>query len=156
MITDFSTGVQALPNVNFEPVEDTFPSISASEDYDTFAQYLYNRGAFNVNSTSVDAWALFLASGSREALPAASDAGFSSVDSGANTVLTRFMPMAGSDYVQPRPDDEGQVRWASHRQLIPAQIQTLAENLVSEVKARGPFNRLLSSLIDVWIPAIPA
>ena len=57
-----------LPNSNFEPATSIAPTVTAA-DYDTFAQHLYNKGAFNVNSTSKEAWALFLASGTNEALP---------------------------------------------------------------------------------------
>ena len=55
-------------NSKFEPATNIAPTVTAA-DYDTFAQHLYNKGAFNVNSTSKEAWALFLASGTNEALP---------------------------------------------------------------------------------------
>lgn len=139
VISDFFSGTQSLINPNFVPVSGSTPSISAA-DYDTFAQHLYNKGAFNVNSTSVEAWALFLASGTKEALPMFNLlSGSSSITtaSDSNDVpIGRFAPLLG-DEVPGSSDD--QTRWSGHRRLTAAQIKTLAEEIVDQVRARGPF-----------------
>jgi len=130
-----------LPNSNFEPATSIAPTVTAA-DYDTFAQHLYNKGAFNVNSTSKEAWALFLASGTNEALPILDmlTAGTTLANAAisSDSAVSRFAPMIG-DEEAPLSDVVGQDRWQVHRRLTPDQIMTLAEKVVDEVKARGPF-----------------
>ena len=141
VISEFFDGTQELPNSNFEPVTNIAPTVTAA-DYDTFAQHLYNKGAFNVNSTSEEAWALFLASGTNEALPIldmlTASKVLSTADSSSDLAVSRFAPMIG-DEVAPITTVFGQDRWAEHRRLTPDQIMTLAQYVVAEVKARGPF-----------------
>ena len=139
VIDGFYDRTQALPNPNFEPATSTAPAVTAA-DYDTFAQYLYNRGAFNVNSTSEKAWALFLASGTNEVLPildmlTASTTLASAVIS-SDSAVSRFAPLIGD---KEDATSDGQERWEGHRRLTAAQITALAQNVVAEVKARGPF-----------------
>ena len=109
-------------------------------NYDTFAQHLYNRGAFNVNSTSIEAWAMFLASGTNEALPIldilTADIDLNRANFLTDPVVSRFTPLIGD---QEYANADGQERWQGHRRLTPNQIMTLAENVVAEVQARGPF-----------------
>ena len=130
-----------LPNSNFEPATNIAPTVTAA-DYDTFAQHLYNKGAFNVNSTSKEAWALFLASGTNEALPVldmlTASTTLANAAISSDSAVSRFAPMIG-DEEAPLSDVEGQDRWQVHRRLTSDQIMTLAENVVDEVKARGPF-----------------
>ncbi len=139
VIDEFFDLTQALPNRNFEPVTNTSPVVIAS-DYDTFAQYLYNKGAFNVNSTSEEAWALFLASGGNDALPIldmlTASSSLTTAASSDDSPYSRFAPMIG-DEVDASIDDQN--RWKGHRRLTGDQIRTLARNVVAEVKARGPF-----------------
>jgi len=131
-----------LPNSNFEPATSIAPTVTAA-DYDTFAQHLYNKGAFNVNSTSKEAWALFLASGTNEALPVLDmlTAGriLSSADASSDLAVSRFAPLIGDEVAPVSSAVDGQERWWTHRRLTPNQILTLAANVVDEVKARGPF-----------------
>jgi hypothetical protein len=54
----------------------------------------------------------------------------------SETAVSRFAPLIG-DEVDGATD--GQERWQGHRRLSPEQIMTLANNVVAEVKARGPF-----------------
>lgn len=139
VISEFFQGAKKLANNNFQPKTNVPPAITAT-DYATFAQHLYNKGAFNVNSTSVEAWALFLASGSNESLPIldmlTSSSTFANAAYSTETAVSRFSPLIG-DAVAGDTDD--QTRWAGHRRLSPVQIMTLAENVVVEVKKRGPF-----------------
>jgi len=142
VVSEFFDGTKALANSNFQPATAAKPTVTA-DDYATFAQHLYNQGAFNVNSTSVEAWALFLASGSNEALPildilTASPSLASAVDS-PDLAVSRFSPMTG-DETDGQTDDQS--RWSGHRRLSSAQIMTLAENVVQEVKKRGPFQSI--------------
>jgi len=142
VIDEFFDQTQALPNPNFEPATDAAPTVTAA-DYDTFAQHLYNKGAFNVNSTSEEAWALFLASGSNTSLPILDilTASTTLTDAAASldSAVSRFAPMIGDEEAATA---DGQNRWQGHRRLTAAQITTLAENVVAEVKARGPFQSI--------------
>ena len=141
VLSQFFDSSQQLPNSNFEPATSIAPTVTAA-DYDTFAQHLYNKGAFNVNSTSEEAWALFLASGTNEALPILDMLTASTTLADATTssdfAVSRFAPMIG-DEVAPITSVVGQDRWLEHRRLTPSDIMTLAEKVVDEVKARGPF-----------------
>jgi hypothetical protein len=139
VLSQFFDGSQELPNSNFEPATNIAPAVTAA-DYDTFAQHLYNKGAFNVNSTSEKAWALFLASGTNEALPIldmlTASTTLANAAISSDTAVSRFAPMIGDEEAA---TSGGQNRWEGHRRLTPDQIMTLAGNVVAEVKARGPF-----------------
>ena len=139
VMSEFFDGTQQLLNSKFEPATNIAPTVTAA-DYDTFAQHLYNKGAFNVNSTSKEAWALFLASGTNEALPILNmltpNATLASATASSGTAFSRFAPLIGDEE---DATSDGQKRWQGHRRLTPNQILTLAANVVAEVKARGPF-----------------
>jgi hypothetical protein len=139
VLSQFFDGSQELPNSNFEPATNIAPAVTAA-DYDTFAQHLYNKGAFNVNSTSEKAWALFLASGTNEALPIldmlTASTTLANAAISSDTAVSRFAPMIGDEEAA---TSGGQNRWEGHRRLTPDQIMTLAQYVVAEVKARGPF-----------------
>ena len=141
VLSDFFANTQSLRNPNFEPAITIAPAVAAA-DYDTFAQHLYNKGAFNVNSTSKEAWALFLASGTNEALPIldmlTASTTLANAAISSDSAVSRFAPMIG-DEEAPLSNVVGQERWLKHRRLTPDQIMTLAEKVVDEVKARGPF-----------------
>jgi len=139
VVSDFFGGNKKLANPNYEQVSGVTPSITA-KDYPTFAQHLYNKGAFNVNSTSVEAWALFLGSGTNESLPIldmlTSSSTFANAADSTELAISRFSPMIG-DAIAGDADD--QTRWAGHRRVSPAKVIELARNVVFEVKKRGPF-----------------
>jgi hypothetical protein len=89
------------------------------------AAYLALDGAFNINSTDVEAWTTQLSALRGESF---------SVENGsppANnvTAFPRFRHPSGIS------DDN----WNGFRSLGDGQIRTLAENLVKEIRSRGPF-----------------
>jgi hypothetical protein len=154
---DFFDAVTPLANPNIIAASTPSGAIT-SADYDTFAQYLYNKGAFNVNSTSVKAWALFLASGTQESLPilnvltASQILTDTSVQDSGGAAVSRFAPMVG-DEVDASIND--QTRWQGHRRLTNDQIwddndtpddptddSGLAVKIVDQVKTRGPFQSI--------------
>ena len=100
VVDDFFSLAESLPEPELRTATATAPTITAS-DYDTFAQYLFNQGAFNVNSTSEAAWAPFLASGSSESLPILDmlTADTTLADAGASDDLavSRFAPLIGDE-----------------------------------------------------------
>ena len=147
VVRDFFSESRRLRNVKYEAATATVPSVS-KDDYESFAQYLYNKGAFNVNSTSKEAWALFLGSGADQALPIldqlSSSSSLSTVNSNDGIVVSRFTPLLGQEVdagaaAQSAADSTRQSRWLGHRKLSTEQIQILAEKVVDEVKLRGPF-----------------
>ncbi len=89
------------------------------------AAHLSVDGAFNVNSTDVEAWTAQLSALRGESFE---------VEGGSppgpnQTGLPRFRNPLG------KPDDN----WNGFRALSDGQIRTLAENIVREVRSRGPF-----------------
>ncbi|NNM31144.1 MAG: hypothetical protein HKO57_16625, partial [Akkermansiaceae bacterium] len=82
-------------------------------------------GAFNVNSTSVDAWTAVL-SGLRGAT---FDVEGNPVDVGEVTPFPRFRDPMGT----------ANDKWQGYRTLTDEQVRALATELVEEVRARGPF-----------------
>lgn len=141
VLTEFFDADKPLANPNIIAVSKPAASVTAG-DYDTFAQYLSNKGAFNVNSTSIKAWALFLASGTQEALPIlnvlTSSTSLDQAETSGDTAFSRFAPMTG-DEMPADVEADSHERFASHRRLTADQIKTLAGKVVDEVKARGPF-----------------
>lgn len=103
------------------------------------ARYLNIEGAFNVNSTSVEAWNAVLA-GLRDESISYLDPDSGSIKSTAapddRVVLSRFSlpsyPTEGDN-----PGDPA--AWGGVRLLTPEQIDRLARECVRQVKLRGPF-----------------
>ena len=91
----------------------------------TIAAHLLVDGAFNVNSTSVEAWQAFLAGMRGKSFQV--DGG--SAPSSSKTGFPRFRNPVGTE------DDN----WHGFRSLSDSQIKELATNLVAEVRLRGPF-----------------
>ena len=104
-------------------------------------------GAFNVNSTSVPAWKAMLASihdsnalvnelnliggtSSLRSLP--------TTDTGKETRISRFRLPASKSADDGAPNLKN-AYWLGPREYSDAQLQTLAENIVKQVRLRGPF-----------------
>jgi len=107
---------------------------AATDGYRKFASYLLNVGAFNVNSTSVEAWTalygslkgLALGSQSANAPAATNNARFPRIlGDSAQTLTTRNI--ADAAY------------WNGYANLSDTQIRALAVATVAEVKARAQF-----------------
>lgn len=92
------------------------------------AAHLLVDGSFNVNSTRVEAWTAQLAS--------LRNAPFTPRDGGRpptnQSTLSRFRDPAGA----------ANDRWLGYRALTDAQLRKLAEEIVVEVRQRGPFQSL--------------
>lgn len=98
--------------------------------YRWIARHLMLDGAFNINSTRVEAWKAMLSSLRKEAIDKVSvSTGSLSTTSGDGTPFSRMMITAG---------DEGEA-WRGYASLSDSQIDTLAQKIVDEVKLRGPF-----------------
>ena len=118
---------------------------AALERAETMASHLLVKGPFNVNSTSVDAWRALFSSlrgkavatlGLEEALepnapitPESSDGSMVAATSVAN-----------GEAFEGSPADPIEVeQWTSWRSLTDEEVDSLAEAMVRQVKARGPF-----------------
>lgn len=118
-------GSGALPNgmMRVHPFHGSRADEDELDDYHRAAAHLMLEGAFNVNSTRVEAWVAIL-SASRD----------------AESERTRFPRMAGS--VGEEWDGKGSDKekiWTGGRSLSDGEVRRLAEAIVREVKIRGPF-----------------
>jgi hypothetical protein len=89
-------------------------------------------GGFNINSTSVPAWRALLAS--------FRDASFQGVTSPTSPAFRVFNPINGS--VAPDVSVANQSTWSGWVDIPDATLDVLATNIVTQVKARGPFRSL--------------
>ncbi len=124
-----------LPNGRFSAysADGTPPATADLRDYDRAASRLLVKGAFNINSTSVDAWAALL--GSLRDVPIA---GATPV-AGQRTPYTRSATPATAVF-NPSTDDASSITAVGgFRALTDAQIRDLSEKIVVQVKTRGPF-----------------
>lgn len=122
----------------------------ASDDQDSFdvlgARFLVE-GAFNVNSTSVPAWKTVLSSLRDVELPVYDpvDADLSGWEKGSIVFSRLGNPFAGG-YKSGDSKTEDNY-WRGFRELTEEQVQMLAEEIVRQVKLRGPF-RSLSDFVN--------
>ena len=108
-------------------------------DFDTSAENVLISGAFNINSTSVDGWAAMLGSMLDVELSPQDGSSEASPDQ-ERVPLSRFVepwtaalsPEAGQDLIHTNA-------YAGYRRLTVDQVNRLAEEIVEQVKLRGPF-----------------
>ena len=101
------------------------------------AEYFKNRSAFNINSTSVEAWTCFL-SGTLGINRPLSRPQPSGVASASMVSFARYrQPKGLADTGAAAPDQPG--GWMGARQLTADEVRMLAANIVQEVKKRGPY-----------------
>ena len=107
---------------------------AATDGYRKFASYLLNVGAFNVNSTSVEAWTALY--GSLKGLALGSQA----VNAPAATNNARFPRILGDSAQTPTTRNIADAAyWNGYANLSDTQIRALAVATVAEVKARAQF-----------------
>ncbi|BCU76782.1 hypothetical protein [Luteolibacter sp. LG18] len=95
-------------------------------DFHRAASRLAIDGAFNVNSTSVDAWKAVLA-GTR-----------GTGTSAEGTIFPRLLNASAGEW-KTGAAPNGKEAWGGNRVLNDAEVSRLAEAIVAEVKKRGPF-----------------
>lgn len=106
-------------------------------DYRESAANLMIDGAFNINSTSVEAWKALLASFYGEQVQKADGSNDNNAE--ASPVL-RFREPVGSE--QGNGDANDDEAYLGYKALDAGEIQDLAEAIVTLVKERGPFTSL--------------
>ncbi|MCC5845618.1 MAG: hypothetical protein JJU05_15320 [Verrucomicrobia bacterium] len=111
----------------------------AERDVDLSGARLHIEGAFNVNSTSVDAWRALLYSLLDVEIP--NQSGRAEASPGVERVpFTRFLRPLGPAFSPARGDlyDDPE-NYSGYRRLSPSEIDALANEIVHEVRDRGPF-----------------
>jgi hypothetical protein len=151
VVSDFLSGEAPLPNPRMRPFlggakpEDLAKKLDKPEsNYKTMAAYLGIDGAFNVNSTSVAAWEAVLASLQPDdpstILTATGDL---KRTRGEGVLVSRHIPPVDEQLDGVTDPVESDVRtWSGHRRLDEYEISQLAEQIVKQIKERGPFQSL--------------
>ncbi len=118
-----------LPNGRICLAQDTRPSASEETltDFHQAAYQLMVDGAFNVNSTRVEAWKALLGSTRR-----------SGYGTSGNVPFPRLLNPPGGAWKEGGPSF-GDGVWDGYRELTPDEIDRLARAIVDQVKLRGPF-----------------
>ena len=138
-----------FPNARIELIRD-FGDRKESEvkedfkDAEKVARNLTYKGAFNVNSTSVEAWMAVLAGLNGQAVKI--DGKFKEI---SNSPVIRFMNVIGSGLggysnktsIADNDGDDGN-GWRWYATLSDDEVRKIAEKIVDEVRARGPFMSL--------------
>ncbi len=169
---DFVAGRKPLPNHDYLPIQEDktkaatgdaaarqlyTDKVSKTDAWRTIASRFEVDGMFNVNSTSVTAWRALLGHARNQRVPYIRDNGASwMVDLSAKSdhVLSRFS--ISGDTVAGTPGISGAfpeaTEFAGYRKVDEKFLDALALQVVSQVRARGPFlslaefvNRQLSS-----------
>lgn len=148
--TDFLSGNTPLTDTRFsryfvdgQNITEASETILGDDGYSSVAAYQLLDGAFNVNSTSVKAWKAVLSSmtgnGAR-ILTVPEGAGESSIENLQAVIdpkgarFSRFrLPNGQPDSLNPKS------YWQSPRDITENQLTSLAEEIVKQIRLRGPF-----------------
>lgn len=148
VLSGIFAGTSPALNSRLVPVSNTGDSNAKAQEVDSLgavplsrqmAKYLGVNGAFNLNSTSLDAWKSVLSSlrertvngGKPSGVGSASTVSAATYDNPDKTPFVRMgKPLAGSDAIN-------SIRWAGFRSLSDAQIDTLAKSIVAEITKCG-------------------
>lgn len=120
-------GGNPLRNGRMSLVPGLVPDLGDLTDFHRAASALMVDGAFNVNSTSPEAW--------RALLGSARGCGFRDVE---GTPVLRMLDPPGDAWRDGESADDD-AAWAGFRELSDGEIVRLADAIVEEVKLRGPF-----------------
>lgn len=146
LLQGFFANGDALPNPRFRPHRggrdggELAEELSSSDAaYQEIGAHLLIDAPFNVNSTRIAAWQAFLASNFGAAAPII-DNGALKLDEGDNLPVLRHSHAAGGS-LESGSGSSGSdhAKWNGYRRLDEDQIAKLAEEIVGQVKERGPF-----------------
>ncbi|WP_309380791.1 hypothetical protein [Cerasicoccus frondis] len=124
--------------------------------YRKVAAFQFQNGAFNINSTSSKAWKAILTSASQQAIDApplitevSNDDYDLTLNAANGNTFSRFratnhdspfdVDASNNSATITRSSPAAHAAWQGYRDLTDAQIDALADNIVNEVKRRGPF-----------------
>jgi hypothetical protein len=116
--------------------EKLFDSVGdpAADGYRRSAENLVVKGAFNVNSTSVDAWMAVLSGARGQPVYRSGQTGATNVDA-SDTPYARFAQPVGGE--ASGSEASSLEAWSGFRALPETQLRELAEHIVSEIKDRS-------------------
>lgn len=119
-------------------------TIEGEDGYHLAATRLWIDGAFNINSTSVEAWTAFLGS------VQAADYAYSSTTAASRTDnAVRAFPRVRNLHGRDPVDETGQSHeWTGYRHLDGDQLKALAAQIVAGIKARGRPARSLAEFMN--------
>jgi len=145
------SGELLLPNPRFIPYEpegSTFDEATLKAVGDaTSGSFFHNAGhllvdgAFNIHSTSVDAWEAFLSS--TRGLPVEKIDDNGAITGYDEDITTVRFPRVKANYGDAAEAGEtGSAFWDGFRELTQTEVRDLAAAIVDEIKSRGPFHGL--------------
>jgi hypothetical protein len=122
-----------------KPTAEIVERLGGPDGFRKSAAHLLVDSPFNINCARTDVWEAVLASNfGADAL--VGGGGGIRADPGEGLPVLRHLPGAGPDFEsQADPVAADQAKWNGHRRLEDGQIRDLAEAIVEEVRARGPF-----------------
>ncbi|MFH1499656.1 MAG: hypothetical protein ABII82_17740 [Verrucomicrobiota bacterium] len=132
---DFNDPDDSLVNARYKPFRD--PNVVPPDEPDQFrgifnaAENLLVEGAFNINSTSVEAWKAVLSSLKEVAI------GTETNPANLSAPFARTHDRDGGSADAHAGDTEN--AWAGFRNLSQTEINAIAEEMVLQVRLRGPF-----------------
>jgi hypothetical protein len=157
--TDFVSGVSPLPNRAYQPIPEDMATAAANtananalynnqvnkaDSWKTIASRLEVEGMFNVNSTSFTAWRALLGHARKQKVPYIKESGTSwnaDLSSETDNAFSRFSVAGdvearsmGSSGAFPEAAE-----FAGYRILDDKLLDALAEQIVNQVRLRGPF-----------------
>jgi type II secretory pathway pseudopilin PulG len=151
---DFLTGKETLFNQAYHPIpEDRVPDDTAAagkftehveptESWKTISSRLEVEGMFNVNSTSVRAWRALLGHARNQKIPYFQPGGAIGLSGPTNYAFSRTS-VAGDLAAGEAPQVAGEyadtTEFTGHRVFTDDMLDRLAENIVGQVRVRGPF-----------------
>ena len=160
VLTQFIKGKEELPVSRYKRVGTPYKDdqiinrLMQGDGWKYIAQYLMIDGGFNVNSVSVEAWAAVLQGLAKRKLVANKNEQLVVVEPGKNdnqVLFSRFMlstsdrsvdGLGGYSMMQGSPafrETEMTSAWGEVRMLESESIRKLAEEMVKQVRKRGPF-----------------
>ncbi|MBK1789776.1 type II secretion system protein [Persicirhabdus sediminis] len=140
VISDWLDGTQPLANerivflANGESIDDVKLALAEPEAYQFASAYTGLLGAFNVNSTSVEAWKAMLAGYRGQSLDINPNGKVKTHDNDTDSALPRTLLPNKAGISDPEPFDED--TWLAFAKLSDDDIQELAEAIVTELKER--------------------
>jgi hypothetical protein len=151
---DFLTGKDPLVNRTYQPIleeraaNDTEAAtkykdhVQPADSWKTIASRLEVEGMFNVNSTSVKAWRALLGHARNQKIPYSQPGGLIQLSAQTNFGFSRSS-VAGDRAAGQPPQVVGEyadtTEFTGYRAFTGAMLDKLAEKIVEQVRARGPF-----------------
>ncbi len=128
-----------IPHRGASSVADIANALTAPDGYLKTAAHLLIDSPLNVNSVRVDVWEAYLNSTFGGQVPQVRDGGLITA-TGNDSAFSRHLPSNGAALeLVNDPLGRDLAKWNGHRRLTKQQVRRLAEEIVTEIQERGPF-----------------